>query len=107
MDEARRVGLCDVNQCVSITKDFDGRTVSHLRALPKNLRFISEDGKGVRESKVMYEAMCIAAQKGLTSHEPCRGYELSAIDYRLAENLETVRNLYLAASTGQSCTCAM
>lgn len=61
MDEARRVGLCDVNQCVSITKDFDGRTVSHLRALPKNFRFISEDGKGVRESKVMYEAMCIAA----------------------------------------------
>ena len=100
MDEARRVGLCDVNQCVSITKDFDGRTVSHLRALPKNLRFISEDGKGVRESKVMYEAMCIAAQKGLTVMSHAEDMDLSAIDYRLAENLETARNLYLAASTG-------
>lgn len=26
--------------------------------------------------------------------------DLSATDYRLAENLETARNLYLAASTG-------
>lgn len=100
MDEAKRVGLCDVNQCVSITKDFDGKTVGHLRALPKNLRFISEDGKGVRESKVMYEAMCIAAEKGLTVMSHAEDMDLSPIDYRLAENLETARNLYLAASTG-------
>ena len=100
MDEAKRVGLCDVNQCVSITKDFDGKTVSHLRALPKNLRFISEDGKGVRESKVMYEAMCIAAEKGLTVMSHAEDMDLSATDYRLAENLETARNLYLSASTG-------
>ena len=66
MDDARRIGLCDVNQCVSITKDFDGKTTGHLRALPRNIRFISEDGKGVRESRVMYEAMRIAAEKGLT-----------------------------------------
>lgn len=100
MDEAKRVGLCDVNQCVSITKDFDGKTVSHLRALPKNLRFISEDGKGVRESKVMYEAMSIAAEKGLTVMSHAEDMDLSATDYRLAENLETARNLYLSASTG-------
>ena len=65
MDDARRIGLCDVNQCVSIMKDFDGgKTTGHLRALPppRNIRFISEDGKGVRESRVMYEAM-IAAEK--------------------------------------------
>ena len=100
MDEAKRVGLCDVNQCVSITKDFDGKTVSHLRALPKNLRFISEDGKGVRESRVMYEAMRIAAEKGLTVMSHAEDMDLSALDYRLAENLETARNLYLAQSTG-------
>ena len=100
MDEAKRVGLCDVNQCVSITKDFDGKTVRHLRALPKNLRFISEDGKGVRESKVMYEAMCIAVEKGLTVMSHAEDMDLSATDYRLAENLETARNLYLSASTG-------
>ena len=34
MDDARRIGLCDINQCISITKDFDGKTVSHLTVLP-------------------------------------------------------------------------
>lgn len=100
MDEAKRVGLCDVNQCVSITKDFDGETISHLRALPKNIRFISEDGKGVRSSKVMFDAMCTAAHKGLTVMSHAEDMDLSPIDYRLAENLETARNLYIAQSTG-------
>ncbi len=100
MDDAARIGLCDINQCVSITKDFDGETVSHLKALPKNLRFISEDGKGVRASKVMYDAMVIAAAKGLTVMSHAEDMDLSALDYRLAENLETARNLYLAQSTG-------
>lgn len=100
MDEAKRIGLCDVNQCISITKDFDGKTVSHLTILPPNLRFISEDGKGVRESKVMYEAMTIAAEKGLTVMSHAEDMDLSPIDYRLAENLETVRNLYIAEATG-------
>ena len=99
MDEAKRIGLCDVNQCISITKDFDGKTVSHLTILPPNLRFISEDGKGVRESKVMYEAMTIAAEKGLTVMSHAEDMDLSPIDYRLAENLETVRNLYIAEAT--------
>ena len=89
-----------MNQCVSITKDFDGKTTGHLRALPRNIRFISEDGKGVRESRVMYEAMRIAAEKGLTVMSHAEDMDLSALDYRLAENLETARNLYLAQSTG-------
>lgn len=71
-----------------------------MKALPKNLRFISEDGKGVRESKVMYDAMVIAAAKGLTVMSHAEDMDLSALDYRLAENLETARNLYLAQSTG-------
>lgn len=100
MDDAARIGLCDINQCISITRDFDGRTVSHLRILPHNLRFISEDGKGVRESKVMYQAMAIAAEKGLTVMSHAEDMDLSPIDYRLAENLETARNLYIAQSTG-------
>ena len=48
----------------------------------------------------MYEAMCIAAEKGLTVMSHAEDMDLSATDYRLAENLETARNLYLSASTG-------
>lgn len=100
MDEAERIGLCSINQCVSITKDFDGESIGHLRALPKNLRFISDDGKGVRSSKVMFDAMTIAAERGLCVMSHAEDMDLSPIDYRLAENLETARNLYIAMSTG-------
>ena len=53
--------MCIRDRCISITKDFDGKTVSHLTILPPNLRFISEDGKGVRESKVclLYTSRCV------------------------------------------------
>ena len=35
--EAARVGLCDANQTVSITKDFDGKTLDHLLTLPEDM----------------------------------------------------------------------
>jgi dihydroorotase len=42
---ARRIGLVDVHQCVSITADMDGTTVNHLEGLGKHVRIISEDGR--------------------------------------------------------------
>ena len=50
MDEAKRVGLCDVNQCVSITKDFDGKTVSHLRC-PKTFALSARTAKACGSRK--------------------------------------------------------
>lgn len=51
--EARRIGLCDANQTVSITKDFDGKTIDHLATLPEDIKFITEDGHGVMSNAVM------------------------------------------------------
>lgn len=100
MDEAKRVNLCGVNQVVSITKDFDGKTVSHLTALPKNIRVISEDGKGVQSNYVMWQAMKIAAEKNLIVMSHAEDMDISPYDYRLAENIETARNIFLAEYTG-------
>ncbi len=50
----------------------------------------------------MYEAMRIAAEKGLTVMSHAEDMDLSALDYRLAENLETARNLYLAPVYGRT-----
>ena len=100
MAEARRVGLCDVNQVVSITKDFDGKTLTHLESLPEDIRFISEDGKGVQSNAVMWHTMQIAAQKGLTVMSHAEDMDISGEDYRLAENIETARNIFLAQYTG-------
>ena len=44
--KAAEVGLCDVNQTVSITENFDGKTIDHLKTLPASVKFITEDGHG-------------------------------------------------------------
>ena len=63
--EAARVGLCDANQTVSITKDFDGKTLDHLLTLPEDVKFITEDGNGVMNNAVMARAFAIATERGL------------------------------------------
>ncbi len=96
MEEARRIGLCDVNQTVSITEGFDGETLDHLKSLPQDLRFISDDGKGVANNAVMAKAFALCHERGLVLMSHAEEMEISAWDYRLAENLETIRNIHLA-----------
>ena len=100
MDKAKEIGLCDVNQCVSITKDFDGKTLDHLLELPDDLRYISEDGNGVMNNAVMARAFAIATDRGLVVMSHAEDREISPWDYRLAENIETVRNCHLAEYYG-------
>ena len=95
-EQARAVGLCDANQTVSITKNFDGRTIDHLLDLPEDVRFITEDGNGVMNNATMARVFAIAAEKGLTVMSHAEDREISPWDYRLAENIETVRNCHLA-----------
>ena len=100
MAEAARVGLVEANQTVSITEQFDGHTLDHLKTLPEDLKFITEDGKGVQSGEVMAKAFAIAAQRGLTIMSHAEDMDISPWDYRLAENLETVRNLHLCEYYG-------
>ena len=100
MAEAERIGLCAANQTVSITQNFDGHTLDHLKTLPEDLKFITEDGKGVQSGNVMAKAFAIAAQRGLTVMSHAEDMDISPWDYRLAENIETVRNLHLSEYYG-------
>ena len=100
MAEAERIGLCAANQTVSITQNFDGRTLDHLKTLPEDLKFITEDGKGVQSGNVMAKAFAIAVQRGLTIMSHAEDMDISPWDYRLAENIETVRNLHLSEYYG-------
>ena len=95
-DEAERTGLCGANQTVSITQNFDGRTLDHLKTLPASVRFVSEDGRGVQDAAVMAQAFAICHQKGITIMSHAEDMEISPWDYRLAEDLETVRNCWLS-----------
>ena len=99
-NKAREIGLCDANQTVSITKDFDGKTIDHLLTLPEDIRFITEDGNGVMNNAVMARVFAIATERGLTVMSHAEDREISPWDYRLAENIETVRNCHLAEYYG-------
>ena len=99
-NKAKEIGLCDANQTVSITKDFDGKTIDHLLTLPEDIRFITEDGNGVMDNAVMARVFAIATERGLTVMSHAEDREISPWDYRLAENIETVRNCHLAEYYG-------
>ena len=99
-EKAREIGLCDANQTVSITKNFDGHTIDHLLDLPEDIKFITEDGNGVMNNATMARVFAVAAERGLTVMSHAEDREISPWDYRLAENIETVRNCHLAEYYG-------
>ncbi len=125
--KGKEAGCVNVIQSVSITKDFDGKTISHLDGLDsKRVPLITEDGKEVADSSVMRSAMSVAAKKKIIvschSEDPTlaasarelRTQALKASDngvkagllsqanelLALAEDCATYRNIQLAHSAG-------
>ncbi len=99
-NKAKKLDLVQVHQCASITENFDGKTISHLDKLDNQVKMITDDGKGVSSPLMMYKAMEKAKTKGIIVMAHAEEMEITEIDYRLSENLETVRDIYLAEHTG-------
>lgn len=77
--KAREAGFCNVIQSVSITRDFDGKTISHIDSLnPKMVPVITEDGKEVMDSALMLSAMKKAAAKKIIVSCHCEDPFLAA-----------------------------
>ncbi|CCJ33478.1 dihydroorotase [Caloramator australicus] len=102
LDRARRIGLVDIHQTVTITKDMLGKDIDHLKLIDERVKFISDDGKGIVNNKVMLLAMQVAKEKGITVISHAEDEEISKIDTRLSENLMTKRDIELAKFTGCS-----
>lgn len=100
LNRASEIGLVDVHQTVSITKDFDGQTLDHLDSLDNRVKFLSDDGKGLKSNIVMYNAMKKAKEKGFVIMTHAEDDDLTPIDYRISENIITIRDLYLSKVTG-------
>lgn len=100
LKKAREINLVDIHQCASITQDLKGESIEHLCELTNAVRFISDDGKGVSNSRVMLEAMLKAKEKNLTIISHAENEELVDIDTRLAENMMTWRDITLSKFTG-------
>ena len=100
LDKAKELDLVDMHQTVSITKNFDGKTLSHLDTLDDRVKFISDDGKGIKSNISMYQAMVKAKEKDLTIITHAEDEDLTPIDYRISENIITIRDIYLSEVTG-------
>lgn len=97
---SEEVGLVDVFPVITVTKDFDGKTIDHLKNLPSKVKLISEDGYDVYNSDTMLEAMKICRDKELLMMCHCDDLNLRNTDTRASEDISTFRNIYLAEHTG-------
>ncbi|MCI5828922.1 MAG: dihydroorotase [Spirochaetia bacterium] len=90
--KAKEAGWCNVIQSVSITENFDGKTIAHLKELdPKVVPLITEDGKEVMDSSIMLEAMKTAAAKKIIVSCHCEDPFLAASARPLrAESLKLI-----------------
>ena len=101
LDKAKKIGLINIHQCVSVTNDFDGESLEHLDKIDtKKVKFISDDGKGIISNLTSYKSMLIAKEKNLTIMTHAEDKYLTPIDYRLSEDIITIRDLYLCHATG-------
>ena len=99
---AEEVGLIDIHQCVSITENFKGSSIEHLKNFKddKKVKAISDDGVGVMDSSIMMKAMEVAKENNWVVMSHAEDKTFSKIDMRIAEDLMTIRDLYLAKVTG-------
>ena len=100
LNKGKELDLVDLHQTVSITKNFDGQTLDHLDTLDNRVKFISDDGNGITSNIVMYNAMVKAREKGFTIMTHAEDSDLTPIDYRISENIITIRDIYLSKVTG-------
>ncbi|WP_163194199.1 dihydroorotase [Clostridium thermarum] len=102
LEKGKQEALIDIHQCMSITRNLEGKDVSHLDELEAEsglVKLLSDDGKGVADSKIMMQAMIKAEKLGLTIMSHAESPDLSDIDMRLAENTMTWRDITLAKYT--------
>lgn len=100
-EKEKELNLIDIVQGVTITKNFDGKTLSHLDLFKedKRVKVITDDGVGVNNSETMYEAMKIAKENNWVVMSHAENKEFSKISMRIAENLMTIRDIELAKIT--------
>ncbi|MFR1316645.1 MAG: dihydroorotase [Clostridium perfringens] len=98
VNKGKEIGLVDLYQTVSITKNLSGEEINHLREFEgnPNVKAITDDGKGVSDSKIMMEAMKIAKENNWIVMSHAESPEFSKVDMRLAENMMTWRDITLA-----------
>ena len=100
LEKNRQANLIDIHQTVSMTRDFDGEDITHLDDMPECVKFISDDGKGVKNNKIMLDIMYKAKERDWTIISHAEDEDLTPCCTRLSENIITSRDIELAKYTG-------
>ncbi|MCR5099313.1 MAG: dihydroorotase [Lachnospiraceae bacterium] len=116
-DKAKKVGLVNVLQVGAVTKGMEGRELSDIPGMKaEGMVAISEDGKSVMDSGLLYDAMRIAEKNDITVLSHCedatlvrggvmnegnksRAFGVPGI-LKAVENNITARDIFLAQETG-------
>ncbi|CAM3125698.1 dihydroorotase [Streptobacillus felis] len=94
MKRGRELDLIDLFQVVSVTENFDG--VNLVDYSKFDTPTLSDDGKGITTSYVLYEALKKAKEHNKLILIHAEDANISKIDYRLGEDLETIRDIEIA-----------
>lgn len=100
INKSKEVGLIDVYQTVSITRDLQGEDINHLEKIDNSIKCISDDGKGVNSDRIMHDAMVVAKNRNFVIMSHAEDEEITPISTRLSENMMTERDITLAKFTG-------
>lgn len=100
MTRAKELDLIDFFQVSALTKNLEGKELVDVKSFPKSLKFVSDDGKDLLTNHMMYEAMKYMADKNIGIMIHAEESEISPYDYRVAEDLITIRDIYLSKRTG-------
>lgn len=100
IQKSKDLDLIDLYQIISVTKSLEGKELTDFSTFDENIKFVSDDGKGILSNHMMYQA-CLEAKKnniGIMVH--AEDPEISPYDYRVAEDIITKRDIYLSEITG-------
>lgn len=100
MARSRDLGLVDLHQVMTVTKKMEGKELIDFDDLPESLTFLSDDGKGILSNHLMYQALLKAKEKNIGIMVHAEDPDISHYDYRAAEDLNTIRDIYLSKATG-------
>ncbi len=100
MKKAEEIGLIHIIQNYAVTKNLAGEELVDLENLPETVKFISDDGHGLHKNKETFELFQKLKELDLAIMIHEEDKDLSQIDYRYAEDVHTMRDVYFSGKTG-------
>ncbi|MFO7887618.1 MAG: dihydroorotase [Eubacteriales bacterium] len=100
LNKGKELDLIDINQAGTISENLEGSSLNHLGDIKDLVNVITDDGKGVLSSKVMYDALEYAKKNNLIVMSHAEDPSFTDTDMRLAENIMTFRDIELAKISG-------